>query len=353
MKLGLLVLGGFLIGVTILSRVRSAKWWVRYTDFPRVQIAFTLFCVLAAYAVLYGIAGALDALFAFALAGALVEQSLRIFPYTPLAPKEVADAKPGNSEDSIKLLISNILMENRRVGDILELVQEKEPDVVLLVETDHWWHQQLEILDRNYPNSLKHPQGNYYGMHLFSKLELRAPEVRFLVEKDVPSVRAGIRLRSGRWVEFYGIHPRPPEVHENTEERDAEILIVGQQIASDGRPSIVAGDLNDVAWSDTTRLFQRISGTLDPRRGRGNFNTFHARYPLVRWPLDHVFHEASFTLIRLERLKSIGSDHFPVFAELQFEPEAEALQEAPEAHAEDHQEAKEKIEEGQMAGLKK
>jgi len=348
MKLALLMLGCFLVGVTILSRIRSARWWIRYADFPRMQIAFMLFCDLVAYIALYGIVSALDAVFAFAVAGALVDQGIRIFPYTPVARKEVADAQPGNDAASIKILISNVLMENRRVGDLLDLVREKDPDVVLVVETDRWWHKQLEVLDRDYPNSLKRPQGNYYGMHLFSKLELRAPEVRFLVEDDVPSVRAGMRLRSGQWIEFYGIHPRPPEVQEDTEERDAEILIVGKQIAADGRPSIVAGDLNDVAWSDTTRLFQKISGTLDPRRGRGTFNTFHARYPFLRWPLDHVFHEPSFTLIRLERLRTIGSDHFPVFAALQFEPTAEAHQKAPEANAGDQDEAREKIADGRQ-----
>ena len=126
------------------------------------------------------------------------------------------------------------------------------PDLILTVETDAWWDERLRVLDRDYPNAIKQPQSNYYGMHFFSKLELSAADVRFLVEKDVPSIRADVRLRSGDMIEFNGIHPRPPEPQQDTEERDAELLIVGRQVEAGARPAIVAGDLNDVAWSHTT-----------------------------------------------------------------------------------------------------
>ena len=148
-------------------------------------------------------------------------------------------------------------------------------------------------------------------MHFFSKLELSAADVRFLVEEDVPSIRADVRLRSGDMIEFNGIHPRRRSLEQDTEERDAELLIVGRQVEAGARPAIVAGDLNDVAWSHTTQLFQRISGMIDPRRGRGMFSTFHARYPMLRWPLDHVLHENTFTLVRLQRLRNIGCGSLP------------------------------------------
>ena len=228
-------------------------------------------------------------------------------------------------------------------------MREHDPDLILVAEANDWWDERLRVLDEDYPYSVKRPQENYYGMLLFSKLELGSPELRFLVEEDVPSIRTSVRLRSGSSIEFYGVHPRPPEPDNDTDERDAEILIVGKQLVDDGRPSIVAGDLNDVAWSDTTRLFQRISGMLDPRRGRGMYSTFHADWPIFRWPLDHVFADSSFTLVRLHRLRSIGSDHFPVLAEFCHKPAAVARQEPDEADADEREEAEAKIKDGHEA----
>jgi hypothetical protein len=101
--------------------------------------------------------------------------------------------------------------------------------------------------------------------------------------------------------------------------------------------------LNDVAWSATTRLFRKVSRLLDPRIGRGMYNTFHAGHWYMRWPVDHFFHSKDFTLVRLARLENCGSDHFPVLVELQCEDAAVGEGEGLNADAEDQSEAQEKM----------
>lgn len=114
------------------------------------------------------------------------------------------------------------------------------------------------------------------------------------------------------------MHPPPPLPGSPSYGRDAELVLTGREIHDHGQPAIVIGDLNDVAWSYTAKLFQRVSHMVDPRVGRGMFSTFHAENLLARYPLDHVFHSRDFTVKQLRRLGYTGSDHFPIMVELAF-----------------------------------
>jgi hypothetical protein len=85
---------------------------------------------------------------------------------------------------------------------------------------------------------------------------------------------------------------------------------------------------------------------LDPRIGRGPYSTFNAEWPLLRWPLDHVFFEDSFRLLEVSVMHYIGSDHFPFFVSLCHDPAAAGLQAEPEPEPSDLEDAEEAIEEG-------
>jgi endonuclease/exonuclease/phosphatase (EEP) superfamily protein YafD len=240
----------------------------------------------------------------------------------------------------VRLLVANVLISNDQAAPLLAQVQRLKPDLILLLETDQAWERRLAPLADEYPYLVHQPQDNGYGMHLFSKLELVKPQVRYLLQEGVPSITTRVRLPVGKVIDFYGVHPKPPP-HQDTAQRDAELLIVGREVRKETRPAIVLGDLNDVAWSRTTQLFQEISGLLDPRIGRGLYPTFNAD-----WPLDHVFFESSFTLLEMATLGDIGSDHFPFYIALCYQPQAEAVQETPAPEPEDLEDAREAIRSG-------
>ncbi|MDX2151779.1 MAG: endonuclease/exonuclease/phosphatase family protein [Bryobacteraceae bacterium] len=332
------VLGAISIAATLLPLNPTGRGWVRVWDFPRLQIAG-----LAAVALASLCAGprngAAPALFAGGLVGAIVFQASRVWRYSPLYPKQVLRSLIQDPERSLRILTSNVFQENRSYQRLLDVVRDSHPDLVLVMETDRAWEHALRPLEAEYRFTVKCSLDNTYGMMLYSRLPLEDPEVRFLIEDDIPSIRASVRLRNGRSVMLYCLHPRPPLPGSPSYARDAELVSVGREIRHAGRPAVIVGDMNDVAWSDTTRLFQRVSRALDPRVGRGLYNTFHVRQPLLRYPLDHVFHTPEFTLVQLRRLPDVGSDHFPMLVELAYEPAAAPVQPPEEMQPQDHQRA--------------
>jgi hypothetical protein len=79
-------------------------------------------------------------------------------------------------------------------------------------------------------------------------------------------------------------------------------------------------------------------------------NTFDTRSRLLRYPLDHAFASEHFLLVELRRLADIGSDHFPLFVVLDYDPEATIKNEEPQSDADDVQEAEEAIEQHKENG---
>jgi endonuclease/exonuclease/phosphatase (EEP) superfamily protein YafD len=339
----LYTLGFMSLLFTFLPFLRFSNWWIRIGDFPRLQIAFACLLVLIPLSVFRRPFSAPDLVFAGLLALSVAYQFFCIVPYTPFYPKQVESKTIDDPKNTVRLFIANVFIENDRYDNLLKLIERVDPDIVLLAEPDRKWLRKLSSLKRDYAYHVEEPLDNTYGMALYSRFELLNPRLKFLVEPDVPSIHTDFRLPSGHIVRLYSLHPRPPFPTESfdTVERDAELIIVGKELGETDRPAIIAGDLNDVAWSRTTKLFQKISGMLDPRIGRGLFNSFHADYRFIRFPLDHVFHSKHFRLAGLERLPHVGSDHFPIFITLVYEATAEMTQEAPRAEADELKEANE------------
>ena len=306
---------------TLLPLWRHEAWWVRSLDFPRLQLlVISLLMILIETVVLDLRCPSTWGLLIVSLL-CLVYHAWWIAPYTQLFPVEVKSAASRDSSRTVRIMTANVLTPNRNAGALIELVRENAPHILVTLETDSWWQAQLDELKPDYPYTVRCPLDNLYGMHVYSTFPLTNSKIDYLVEPDIPSIHTLVSLPSGDKIRIHFLHPAPPSPTQNLEssERDAELIIVARSVAQADVPVIVTGDLNDVAWSETTRLFRKISGLLDPRVGRGMFNTYHAGYWFLRWPLDHLFHSNHFTLSSIRRIGGFGSDHFALLTELVFE----------------------------------
>lgn len=348
--IGIEICAALVIWLSGWSLIPRDEWWFRGTDFPRLQILTIGVFTLGGLLFIHADWNALRELLLVGLIAAIAYQLKMVLPYTPVWKKQVQQVRQDqfNPEQQISLLVANVLTPNHKYHLLLEHIQHLQPDVVLTLETDQNWQQALTPIEADYPYRVAVPLDNLYGMHLYSRLPLSETEVKFVLSDETPSIHATLTLRSGVQVQLYCLHPKPPSPTEAKDStlRDAELLIVGDQIKDYDQSCIVMGDLNDVAWSRTTRLFQRISGLLDPRVGRHFMNTFHADYPLLRWSLDHIFHSTDFGLVKMQRLSHIGSDHFPIYVVLQTDRIFEQQQTGLEQTAEDEQEAQQAIQQG-------
>ncbi|MFD0916500.1 endonuclease/exonuclease/phosphatase family protein [Pseudahrensia aquimaris] len=316
---------------------------LRIFDFPRLQNAFIAAAGLITTLLLVE-ASVLRTLVLLAFAFTMAVQAYAILRFTPLW-KSRSHAFDGDPEcvPTASFFVSNVKMGNRQYEKVRERMAEANADICVFIETDADWIEGLYVDSERYPFSVSHPMDNGYGMHLVSRYRIIKHEVLFRLNEEVPSFDLMVEHPSGPRFRLITVHPEPPIATRDTVGRDAELALIGKEVRDYGEPLIVTGDLNDVAWSHSTRRFKRISKLLDPREGRGMFNTFHADYFFLRWPLDHAFHSPHFKLIAIKRMAHIGSDHFPMYYRLALTDTQKPKRENSEATAQDFEEADELI----------
>jgi endonuclease/exonuclease/phosphatase (EEP) superfamily protein YafD len=130
-------------------------------------------------------------------------------------------------------------------------------------------------------------------------------------------------MPGGKIFQLLTVHPVAPKPSEhpgNIGEDEKELLKAGRLIAGVDLPAMVAEDFNDVGWSHNTSEFEEVSILNDVRCGRGMYNTFSAKSFIFKWPLDYVYVSNEFKVLEIERLSAFGSDHYPLYVQLIFNP---------------------------------
>ncbi|WP_102107582.1 endonuclease/exonuclease/phosphatase family protein [Oceaniglobus roseus] len=332
---------------SLLPFTESQQWWIQAMEFPRIHYVFVLLPLIALTLVL--MPRGWWALVAVQLA-CLGYQGWKIYPYTPLAKREIDYARPEPHHDVVRVMSSNVLMENDRYQAVRDAITGADPDILFLMETDETWASELDPVVQEYPTVLRHPKDNYYGLVLATRLKVHKMEVRYLTADDTPTAFAELETDTGKVFRFVGMHPRPPTPGVDSEDRDAQLYYAARFARATGMPVIIMGDFNAVAWSNISHRFKQVGRYLDPRIGRGPLPSFDVNHPILRFPIDQIYITDDVAMVHFGRGPDVGSDHYPMIADLILDPDvarglnretlplAESREEAIAAMVEQHAE---------------
>lgn len=304
-----------LLILSYIPLIQNPHWFFRIFEFGKVQLFLLLLATICMGLIFQSNKTLLFYLLLLVNILTLLFHSIKLYPYTKLHSIPV-NSKTSSCSKTISIISANVQQENTHYNRFIELVEERNPDLFLTMESNQNWENALSYFDQKYPFQVKVALGNRYGIHLYSKLKIISYNVHYFVSDDIPCVEAKLRTKDGFVFTLFGVHPPPPSPteEENAKERDGELLSVARVVKTKQEACVVVGDFNNVAWAESSLLFRKTSELIDARIGRGLFSTFHANYWFFRFPIDLFFHSTDIFVEELKTLNNFGSDHFPIFS---------------------------------------
>lgn len=240
-----------------------------------------------------------------------------VFVVQPWGILPLRDNRLADGEESIKVLSWNVLVSNSSSETIKSLIEEADPDVVVLIEVRPGLIEDLEFPKEAFPIVVQQPSWGGEGIAILSRVpDTRVEFVDFAFEYQ-PGILAKLELNSKPF-NLVGLHTLSPVPLYRAAVRDRQIQAVCEWSEQQSAPVCICGDFNTTPW---TRPFQRLldSGFEDSRRYVGNCPSWPASLGALGIPIDHVLTKGDCRVINRQVIRRpLGSDHFPVQFELAF-----------------------------------
>jgi endonuclease/exonuclease/phosphatase (EEP) superfamily protein YafD len=298
---------------TILAELGQA-WWIADL-FAHFRYHYALGAVLlAAIALALGRRGA-----GIAAACLIVPQLWAVAapPRTPVAEKAPVEAR-------LRVMSVNVLYSNRRFDDVVRAIESQAPDIVSLQEVTERWHPVVERLAARLPHIAPAdwrtaPTDNV----LLSRFPIAASRIVVPPNQHRPfaHVEATVSI-DGKSILVLAVHPPLPAGPSHTATRQANFDYYARAAAATEMPLLIVGDFNITPYSPRFRALLRESGLRYvhlgwtwprswPSESRGSYQRY-----IRGFPIDHILTSRHFAVSSARAFEDVGSDHYPVIADL-------------------------------------
>ena len=210
--------------------------------------------------------------------------------------------------------------DEKSFARLFRLARDEQADMVIASEIPERLSEEEIFQERKgFPNVLGKLAGARTNIVMFSRLPME--EIGSVTEKW----NSGFLVETnGGMLVIAGIHTPTPLLLQNFHRRNEIILGVTETLnesVTDGRAGILVGDFNTVSWSGLLRSLHDLGGTRISYGWRSSWNSF---LPILGLPIDQVFVFGD-ALASVRVGEGIGSDHFPLIVDVEFNPRAMSL----------------------------
>lgn len=220
------------------------------------------------------------------------------------------------AQTPVNVFSANLHLHNEDLSKLKKELQVIDPDILLLLEVTPVHFKQLQSVIQAYPYHVEKGSfgGPEIGFVFLSKMPVLNNHVTQLSQVCNFILEATIEINQ-KPVIFYGVHSQRPDSR-NYLERKNQLLQLARHIKEQSLPVIVAGDFNTTPYSPIFRAFINITGLTDSREGFGWQPSWPTYFPPLWIPIDHVLVTPDIQVRKRTTGSFIGSDHYPVIAEL-------------------------------------
>ena len=218
----------------------------------------------------------------------------------------------------LRVITANVYDSNRTPDKVLDFVRRHEGDIVILIDAKRErWNAVLADIGALYPHRASAARREGSPIILFSRYPVLRHESVQPPGGERPYLEVDLAIDE-RVVTVLGVHPASPTLTDpsDSRKRNRSLNHIGRSIQDRDRPLIVAGDFNITPFSPHFRDLITASGLRNAAQGQGWIPTWPREFWPIRVPIDHVLVRGAFAVRSLTRGPSIGSDHFPVIADL-------------------------------------
>lgn len=218
---------------------------------------------------------------------------------------------------SVRVYSANIHRHNMDMSSLNDDLMMIDPDIALLIEVTPDHLPLLHSVIESFPYHIEYTSVGALkiGMVLLSKFPILNHEKKQLSDMGNSFLMATLDIDNKK-VDFFGIHAQNPSFIHEFQIRKKQFMSVAQEIAETDTPTILAGDFNATPFSPIFRKVLKVGSLKDSSHRFGWQPSWPVSIPLFWIPIDHVLVSSEIQMLNSYTGSQIGSDHFPVIAEL-------------------------------------